>query len=96
MATGILGSSSLCSCHLLLLHLSSVKHLSRVPLGCAGASLEDKVKKGGAGKEGVRKGCPQAARRKHSGQERLEEAAFGAREGEEGEHQPTVPSLQNQ
>lgn len=35
MATGILGSSSLRSCHLLLLHLSSVNHASLVPLGCA-------------------------------------------------------------
>ena len=72
MATGILGSGSLWSCHLLLLHLSSVKH----PRLVQSAASQDRGKKGSKEK---RKRQPQAGHTEHTGQASLEEEALETR-----------------
>lgn len=85
MATGILGSGSLWSCHLLLLHLSSVKHPSRGHLAVQSASSEDGGKKR-AEERGNAERQPQAG---HPGHAHGPGPARRGREGEEGGWTPT-------
>lgn len=59
------GSGSLWSCHLLLLHLSSVKHPSLVPLGCAERIFRGWSKEKARGKEGKQEGGPGWPHRAH-------------------------------
>lgn len=71
MATGILGSGSLWSCHLLLLHLSSVKH----PRLVHSAASQD-----GGKKRGEEKAAPGWPHRTHW-TDRATEGSSGDREG---------------